>query len=168
MGELLALVPRNGERLFAQDVDAPGKQLHTDRRVQVIGERQDHCVDTSHDLAIVLKRDWAEAIATPKVLQARGVQIAYCRQLDLGRGQHRRKMDAMPELEFGHVEQPQRVPGLDAMAVLEETQHFVDVVDPTFTRSPAGQDVTQGFGEDAGYPRVQRCGKAHLLNTISH
>src|SRR3989454_8911990 len=77
-------------------------------------------------------------------------------------------MDAMPELEFGNMEQPQRVPGLDAVTVMEETQHFVDVVDPAFTGSPAGQDVAQGVGEDAGHPRVQRCGKAHLLNTISH
>jgi len=63
----------------------PGKATPLRRRVQVIGEGQDHCVDTSHDVAIVPKRDRAEAIATPKVLQARGVQITDGGQLHLGR-----------------------------------------------------------------------------------
>ena len=65
LAELLAFAPSKGERLLTEDVDPLGKELNADRRVQVVGERQDHGVDTSHDLPIVAKRNRAEAMATP-------------------------------------------------------------------------------------------------------
>src|SRR2546427_7182967 len=72
-------------------------------------------------------------------------------------------MDIVPELKFGHVEKPQRGLGLDAMIVVQDAQNLVHVVDPAFASRPTGQDVTQGFGEGAGQPRMQRRRKAHLL-----
>src|SRR5438034_7847425 len=50
-------------------------------------------------------------------------------------------MNAVPEFEFGHVEQSQRGRGLDAMIVLQDAQHFLHVVNPPFTGRPTGEDV---------------------------
>jgi len=58
-------------------------------------------------------------------------------------------MDAVPGFKFGHVEKPQRGLGLDAMFVVQDAQNFVHVVDPAFTRSPTGENITHGFGGGA-------------------
>src|SRR6266568_7557112 len=67
-------------------------------------------------------------------------------------------MNAVPEFEFGHVEQSQRGLGLDTMIVVQDAQHFLHVVNPTFTGCPTGQDVPRWPGECAGQPAMQRPG----------
>src|SRR5207247_3866555 len=76
-------------------------------------------------------------------------------------------MNAVPDFEFGHVEQSQRSLGLDAMIILQDAQHFRHVVNPTFPGRPTAENVTQWFDENAGQPDVQRRGKAHLLGSGS-
>ncbi len=54
------------------------------------------------------------------------------------------------------------------MIMLQDAQHCLHVVDPPLTRSPTGQDVTQGFGERARHPHMERGRKTHLLDAGSH